>query len=70
MKGINQVKETRVRMLIHEYEIFKMEDGEEVEQMFERLFAIVNNFHVHGRIIVEKRTYYEKFMNLSKRMVA
>ena len=27
----NQVKETRISMLVHEYKIFKMEEGEKVE---------------------------------------
>ena len=47
----NQVKETKIRMLVHRYEIFKMEEGERVEQMFERLFVIVNGLHALRRII-------------------
>ena len=53
-EGINQVIETRISMLAHEYENFKTEEGERVEQMFERLSMIVNYLHVFGRIIFEK----------------
>ena len=41
-------------MLVHEYEILKMEEGERVKQMFEILSMIVNYLHVFGRIIFER----------------
>ena len=44
-EGTNQVKEVRISMLIHEYVIFKMEKGEKVEQMFERLFVTINDLY-------------------------
>ena len=53
-EGINQVKEIRTSMIVHEYEIFKIEEGERAEQMFERLFFIVNGLHALGRIIFER----------------
>ena len=41
-------------MLVYEYETFKMEEGERVKQMFERLVVIVNDLHALGRIISER----------------
>ena len=41
-------------MLVYEYEIFKMKEGERVGQMFERLSVIINNSHALRRIISEK----------------
>ena len=45
-ESTNQVKETRISMLVYEYENFKMEKGKIVEQIFERLAMIVNDLHI------------------------
>ena len=53
-EGTNQVKETRINILVHEYENFKIEKGERVEQMFERLLVIVNDLHAFRGIICRR----------------
>lgn len=42
-EGSNQVKESIISMLVHQYELFKMEEHETIGQMFGRLQTIVNN---------------------------
>ena len=52
-EGTKQVRQTRINMLMEEYELFRMEDGENIESMFERLSTIINDLHALGRIIPE-----------------
>ena len=52
-EGNNQVKESRVDQLIHEYELFSMKQGEKVEAMFERLSNIINTLDTLGRKFAE-----------------
>ena len=66
--GTKQVKEIRISMLVYEYENFKMEESEKVEQMFERLFMIVNYLHALGRIIFERELNMKILTNSSKIM--
>ena len=39
----NQVKETKINMLIYKYELFKMEPTETITSMYTRFTDIVNN---------------------------
>ena len=52
-EGNDQVKESRVDQLIHEYELFSMKQGEKVEDMFERLSSIINALDALGRKFAE-----------------
>ena len=52
-EGTKQVRQTRINMLTEEYELFRMEEGENIESMFERLSTITNDLHALGRIIPE-----------------
>ena len=42
-KGTNQVKETKINMLVHKYKLFKMEPTETITSMYTRFTNIVNN---------------------------
>jgi hypothetical protein len=42
-EGTNQVKESKVSMLVHEYELFKMKNDESISEMFTRLTNIIND---------------------------
>ena len=53
-------------MLVHEYETFKMEEGERVEQIFERLYVIVNDLHVLGKIISKRELNMKILKNLPR----
>ena len=42
-EGTNQVKETKINMLVHKYELFRMESNETITDMFTRFTDIINN---------------------------
>ena len=42
-KGTNQVKESKISILVHKYELFKMESNESILGMYTRFSDIVNN---------------------------
>ncbi|XP_072077812.1 uncharacterized protein [Arachis hypogaea] len=48
-EGTKQVKETRIDMLMKEYEMFSMKKDESINQMFERFSIIINNLDAMGR---------------------
>ncbi|GAV75758.1 UBN2 domain-containing protein, partial [Cephalotus follicularis] len=41
-EGTNQVKEAKINMLVHEYEMFTMNDNEDIKTMFTRFTNIIN----------------------------
>ncbi|GAV76503.1 UBN2 domain-containing protein, partial [Cephalotus follicularis] len=41
-EGTNQVKEAKINMLVHEYEMFTMRDNEDIKTMFTRFTNITN----------------------------
>ena len=41
-EGTNQVKESKINMLVHKYELFKMEQDESITAMFTRFTDIIN----------------------------
>ena len=42
-EGTNQVKESKINMLVHKYELFKMESDETIIGMFTCFTDIINN---------------------------
>ena len=48
-EGTSQVRETKVNMLIHEYELFKMEPNESIKDMYTRFIHIINNLKSLGK---------------------
>ncbi|GAV73009.1 UBN2 domain-containing protein, partial [Cephalotus follicularis] len=42
-EGTNQVKESKISMLVHEYELFFMHDNEGISDMFTRFTTIINS---------------------------
>ncbi|KAJ8769823.1 hypothetical protein K2173_008230 [Erythroxylum novogranatense] len=49
-EGTNQVKESKISILVHQYELFKMKEEESIDQMFGRLQTIVNGLKALGRM--------------------
>ena len=41
-EGINQVKETRINMLVHKYELFQIEQNKSISSMFTHFTGIIN----------------------------
>ncbi|GAV57159.1 DUF4219 domain-containing protein/UBN2 domain-containing protein, partial [Cephalotus follicularis] len=48
-KGTNQVKESKISMLVHEYELFMMHNDECISDMFTRFTTITNSLKNHGK---------------------
>ncbi|XP_038701819.1 uncharacterized protein LOC119998540 [Tripterygium wilfordii] len=49
-EGTDQVKDSKINMLVHDYELFKMESGESVSNMYGRLINIVNDLNGLGKV--------------------
>ncbi|GAV65850.1 LOW QUALITY PROTEIN: UBN2 domain-containing protein, partial [Cephalotus follicularis] len=48
-EGTNQVKESKISMLVHEYELFIMHDNECISDMFSRFTTIINSLKNLGK---------------------
>ncbi|GAV59471.1 UBN2 domain-containing protein, partial [Cephalotus follicularis] len=48
-EGTNQVKESKISMLVHEYELFFMHDNESISDMFNRFTTIINSLKNLGK---------------------
>ncbi|GAV72469.1 UBN2 domain-containing protein, partial [Cephalotus follicularis] len=48
-KGTNQVKESKISMLVHEYELFLMHDNESISDMFTHFTTIINSLKNLGK---------------------
>ncbi|GAV58341.1 UBN2 domain-containing protein, partial [Cephalotus follicularis] len=48
-EGTNQVKESEISMLVHEYELFIMHDHESISDMFTRFTTIINSLKNLGK---------------------
>src|SRR5262249_20058406 len=48
-EGTSQVKATKVSLLTHKYELFKMEEGETINDMFTRFSSILNELKGLGK---------------------
>ena len=48
-EGTDQVKETKINMLIHQYEMFKMLEHENIDEMTARFMHIINQLKALGK---------------------
>ena len=48
-EGTSQVKENKVSLLVHKYELFKMKEGEGIQEMFDRFNDILNGLRALGK---------------------
>ncbi|GAV66716.1 zf-CCHC domain-containing protein/UBN2 domain-containing protein [Cephalotus follicularis] len=51
-EGTNQVKESKISMLVHEYELFVMHDNESISDMFTRFTTIINSLKILANLII------------------
>ncbi|GAV80652.1 zf-CCHC domain-containing protein/DUF4219 domain-containing protein/UBN2 domain-containing protein, partial [Cephalotus follicularis] len=49
-EGTNQLKEAKINMLVHEYEMFTMHDNEDIKTMFTRFTNITNTLQALGKV--------------------
>ncbi|WJZ87313.1 hypothetical protein VitviT2T_006704 [Vitis vinifera] len=52
-KGTNQVKESKINLLVHRYELFFMKDNETIVKMITRFTNIVNGLKALGKTYKE-----------------
>ncbi|XP_075091982.1 uncharacterized protein LOC142172107 [Nicotiana tabacum] len=48
-EGTSKVKETHINMLVHDYELFQMKEGEFIEEMFARISKIISDLKAFGK---------------------
>ncbi|XP_070032917.1 uncharacterized protein [Nicotiana tomentosiformis] len=48
-KGTSKVKEIHINMLVHDYELFQMKEGESIEEMFVRFSKIISDLKAFGK---------------------
>jgi len=45
-EGSKKVREAKALLLVHQYELFKMKDDENIEQMYSRFQSLVSGFQI------------------------
>ncbi|RDX79593.1 hypothetical protein CR513_39968, partial [Mucuna pruriens] len=48
-KGTTRIRDSKISMLVRQYELFKMEDNETIYLMFDRFQIIINNLRSLGK---------------------
>ena len=64
-EGNNQVKKSRINILVHDYELFSMKDFESIVEMFSRFMVVVNELESLGKTYIE----VEKFMKILRSLL-
>ncbi|XP_070034373.1 uncharacterized protein [Nicotiana tomentosiformis] len=64
-KGTNKVKETRINLLVRDYELFQMKDGESVEEMFSQFSKIIGDLKSFGKPIRSREHVRKLLRSLS-----
>ena len=62
LEGTNQVKESKINLLVHNYELFSMKENETIVEMITRFINIVNGLKALGKTYKES----EKVMKILK----
>ena len=61
-EGTNQVKESRINIFVHDYELFSMKNFESIIENFFRFMVILNELETLGKACIE----VEKVMKILK----
>jgi hypothetical protein len=69
-EGTNQVKESKMSMLVHEYELFVMKKDENISQMSTRFTNIINCLKSLGKIYTNEKNVRKILRSLPKRWKA
>ncbi|VFQ80995.1 unnamed protein product [Cuscuta campestris] len=65
-EGTPQVRESKIDLLTHEYELFAMKENELVEDMFGRFSNIINDLDMLGRTFTDKELVRKILRSLTK----
>ncbi|KAK2967947.1 hypothetical protein RJ640_026374 [Escallonia rubra] len=69
-EGTNQVKKTKINMLVQQYEAFKMKEHESIDEMYSKFTLIINGLKLLGKIYLEKEVVRKVLRSLPKRWEA
>ncbi|GAV92963.1 UBN2 domain-containing protein, partial [Cephalotus follicularis] len=69
-EGTNQVKEAKINMLVHEYEMFTMHDNEDIKTMFTRFTNITNALQALGKNYTNSEMVRKILRKKKKAMIA
>ena len=59
LEGTNQVKDYKVRILVNDYEMFKMKPNESIVEMFNKFMDVVNGLEGLGNRVSEENKVYK-----------
>ncbi|KAJ8768804.1 hypothetical protein K2173_023708 [Erythroxylum novogranatense] len=65
-EGTNQVRETKINMLLHDYEMFVMKDGESISTMLDRFAEIINGLGNLGKHMTDSEKVKKILRSLPK----
>ena len=66
-EGTSQVKDTKISMLVHDYELFKVNENETINDMFSRFTNITNELKRLGKIYSSKDLVTKILRSLPRR---
>ena len=66
-EGTKQVKESRINILVHDYELFSIKDFESIVEMFSRFMAIVNELEALGKTYTKVEKVIKILRSLPKK---
>ncbi|KAK2979444.1 hypothetical protein RJ640_015073 [Escallonia rubra] len=69
-EGTNQVNETKINMLVQQYEAFKMKENKSINEMYSRFTLIINGLKLLGKTYPEKEIVRKVLRSLPKRWEA
>ena len=69
-QGTNQVKESRINILVHDYELFSIKDFESIVEMFSKFIVIVNELEALEKTYTKVEKVMEILMSLPKKWEA
>ena len=58
-EGNDQVKESKINILMHDYELFSIKDFESIVEMFSRFLVIVNELETLEKTYTEVQELYD-----------
>ena len=60
-EGTNKVKESKISVLVHRFELFKMKDNETISEMVTRLTDITNSLASLGKEYTQVKKFARSF---------
>ena len=66
-EGNNKVKESKINILMHSYELFFMKDDESIVEMFTRFTNIINELQALGKVYTESEKVMKILRSLPKK---